>query len=43
MFLSSAPEPMQIDRTHLILADHQCRFKTHSCLYCGGPGHILAN
>ena len=36
------PEPMQVDRTHLTLAERQRRFASRSCLYCGQPGHFIS-
>ncbi|KAJ8381944.1 hypothetical protein SKAU_G00027220 [Synaphobranchus kaupii] len=41
--LPNAPEPMQIDHTRLTSAERQCRIRSRSCLYCGKPGHFIAN
>ncbi|KAL0154063.1 hypothetical protein M9458_050637 [Cirrhinus mrigala] len=39
----SAPEPMQIGRTHLTEEERERRLRDHLCLYCGQPGHIRAS
>lgn len=36
------PEPMQVGRTRLTPEERQRRISAHLCLYCGSPGHFLA-
>lgn len=36
------PEPMQVDRARLSPAERQRRRDSNACLYCGQPGHYLA-
>uniref|UniRef100_A0A3B1J024 ribonuclease H n=1 Tax=Astyanax mexicanus TaxID=7994 RepID=A0A3B1J024_ASTMX len=38
-----SPEPMDITRSRLSVAERQRRIRLHLCLYCGGPGHLKAN
>uniref|UniRef100_A0A3Q3AUV3 CCHC-type domain-containing protein n=1 Tax=Kryptolebias marmoratus TaxID=37003 RepID=A0A3Q3AUV3_KRYMA len=39
---SQDPEPMQVGRTHLSPEERQRRISSRLCLYCGSPGHFLA-
>uniref|UniRef100_A0A3B1JZA6 ribonuclease H n=1 Tax=Astyanax mexicanus TaxID=7994 RepID=A0A3B1JZA6_ASTMX len=36
-------EPMEVQKTRLSMTERQRRLRLHLCLYCGGPGHLIAD